>query len=237
MTTTDISWLSQAIAKYQMPPEAKKLLSDHPPLIICGITAAGKNTVFAEAVKLGGYQEVVSHTTRAPRHNQGKEEVDGVSYHFVNDKKISKMVQEHRFIEVKMVHRHVYGTSMEAYHNPIGVGKTPALIIDVQGIEDLVTAVPSLRPVFVLPPDFATWHARLIHRGDIAATDYISRLESAIMEIGIVTKNPAFQLVINDEVSHAARSIQAGQADRSADKLAIMNDLLQHIKSELEKLR
>jgi guanylate kinase len=236
MSSSDQAQLIRLVKDYKMPTSARQLLADHPPLIVCGITAAGKDAVSAQTIQLGDYQGVVSHTTRPPRHNKGKQETDGVSYHFVNDAQIAELIKQDQFIEVKEVHRRFYGTTIDAYRQPLADGKKPALVIDVQGAEELVATVPSLRPIFVLPPDFATWHQRLMNRGDIALADYANRLQSAVKEIDIVHQNPAFQLVVNDDVSAAAQAIQAGQADRAAPKLALMNQLQSSIKEELKKL-
>lgn len=50
-------------------------------IAICGKSAAGKDTLMKEMLKLDpNLHEIVSHTTRPPREG----EVDGVNYHFVD---------------------------------------------------------------------------------------------------------------------------------------------------------
>src|SRR3989344_4633763 len=51
------------------------------------------------------------------------------------------------------------------YQDVIASGHKPLLNIDVQGVEKIGLYVPSLRPVFLLPPDFESWVQMLEKRG------------------------------------------------------------------------
>lgn len=227
--------LMDAVEHYPMPETARELLQAETPLLLCGITAAGKNTLANELIDGGGYEAVVSHTTRKPRENHGVMEVDGVNYFFVDDETMLQLVTNKQFVEAKPVHDKVYGTSIEAYKAPLSKGNTPVLDIDVQGAEEFVMAVPSLRPIFLLPPNFTVWQERLAGRGDLDITVLKPRMESAIMEIETIMMNPAFQLLINTDKSQTSQMIRGGNIGRDHDAVDVAEHLIYEVQAWLNK--
>jgi guanylate kinase len=236
MSSEEHKQLTKAVVDYKMPSAARQLLETHPPLIICGITGAGKNAVFAELVKLGSYQAVVSHTTRLPRVNDGVMEKEGIDYWFVDPATIARMISNQQFIEIKPVHRDFNGTSLKAYKQSMERSQIPVLIIDVQGADELVRTIPSLRPVFVLPPDFYTWRQRLEKRGAMKRADLSRRLQSATREIEKVLNNPSFDLVINLDQVKAATEIVSHKVGRDKAVLDLADELLTDIKEAKKRL-
>lgn len=226
--------LMDAVANYQMPEVACDLLQNEKPLLLCGITAAGKNTLAEELIAGGGFEAVVSHTTRQPRLNHGAMEQDGKNYFFVADEEMLQMILDEQFVEAKPVHDKVYGTSIEAYKAPLARGNVPVLDIDVQGAEEFVVAVPSLRPIFLLPPSFRVWQQRLKGRGDLAIEDLKPRVRSAVMEIETILQNPAFQLLVNTDKAQTAEMIRSGHIGRDHDAVDVADQLIHDVKTWLK---
>lgn len=223
--------LIAAVKNYKMPPAAAEFLGQNPPLIICSVTASGKNTIADYIIKARqNYQETVSHTTRAPR--QG--EIDGVHYWFVDEIKMLELVHAQVFIEAKAIHgQTIYGTSIESYKTVIKQGHKPLLIIDVQGVEEISQAVPQLRPFFILPPSYEEWMNRLHSRGVVTEEDKARRLVSARRELETVLRNPAYILVVNDNIDRAAKEILSGKVDEAtqAKNRQLAKKLLEQLNS------
>lgn len=200
------------VKNYKMPALAVGLLQQPPPLIISAVTASGKNTVADYIINSTNYQETLSHTTRPPRLG----EIDGQHYWFVNEAQMLREVQAGAFIEVKAIHGEtVYGTSIESYKNVISKGHRPLLIIDVQGVEEISRGLPDLKPYFLLPPSYQKWMDRLHSRGVITKADKANRIVSAKREITTVLKNPAYTLVVNDQIETTANKILSSQTDKA----------------------
>jgi len=203
--------LLAAVRDYKMPSATATLLNQNPPLIISAVTASGKNTVANQILNnQSNYHETVSHTTRPPRSGES----DGVHYWFVNDAKMLKLVRAEAFIEVKAIHGDtVYGTSLQAYKTVLESGHTPLLVIDVQGVEELRRGLAQIRPFFILPPSYEEWMNRLHSRGVITDDDKVMRMASAKRELQTVLANPAYILVVNEEVEKTAQIILAAKVD------------------------
>lgn len=204
--------LYELIQNYQAPEHAHEVVAAHPSLNFTGPTGAGKGTLVTYLTQTGDYAPVVSDTTRAPRpHNDGYE-VNGVHYWFLSEEAAIEKIKQGAYIEAKAVHRrNMYGTSIEAYQKVIAAGRTPILEIDPQGIEELMGHFPEFESIFLLPPDFDTWQARLDGRGRMQLEEKIQRLHSAIDEITMLLSNPRFYPVVNTEVVDTANQISSGE--------------------------
>lgn len=211
LTKQTVKQLHGAVASYKMPEQAKVLIGSGEVIILCGVTAAGKNTISNYLVENGDYAQVVSHTTRLPRVNNGVPEQNGVEYWFVNDEQMLQMVLDQKFVEVKNIHdQQISGTSIAAIESIIMSGKHPVMEIDIQGTIELTNIVPDLRPLFVLPPSFEVWMERLNKRGAVSEAEKERRLRSASMEIQTALDHPAFLLTVNHEVELTAAEIMNG---------------------------
>lgn len=208
---TILTKLHDAVSRYVMPEHARKLIGSGEVTILCGVTAAGKNTISNYLVERGNYAHVVSHTTRLPRENHGVLEQNGVEYWFVTPAEMLTLVQSHAFVEVKAIHGDTcYGTSIKAIETVITAGKHPVMEIDVQGALELTEAVPTLRPLFILPPSFEVWMERLGTRGNLSDGEKERRLRSASMEIQTALDHSSFVLTVNHEVEITAAEIIRG---------------------------
>jgi guanylate kinase len=227
--------LHASVASYSMPEDAKALIASGEVTLLCGVTASGKNTIANYLVSHGNYQHVVSHTTRLPRENHGVLEQDGSEYWFVTPEQMLDLVQKQAFIEVKAIHGDTcYGTSIEAVKVVVEAGNHPVMEIDVQGALELTEAVPTLRPLFILPPSYDVWMERLGSRGFISDGEKMRRLRSASMEIETALDHPAFLLTVNHEVELTAAEIINGIDLSSGTQAAyrqLAKDLLESIRS------
>lgn len=203
--------LKDALSYYQMPTEAYQLIGNHLPLGIAGPTGAGKGTMAQYLTQTGKYAPVVSDTTRAPRRNGHGYEVNGVQYWFLSEQQAIQKLANQAYIEAKLVHGNtLYGTSIAAYQDVIKSGRTPILEIDVQGIEELMSIVPTFEVIFLLPPDFTTWEQRLDGRGDMSLDQRLRRFKTAIQEYEVLFNNSKFNPVVNTEVVETAEVIRRG---------------------------
>lgn len=229
-----ITKLHGAVATYKMPENAKSLALSSNLLLLCGITASGKNTIVTYLIEHDNFETVVSHTTRQPRVNHGELEQNGREYWFVNAAEMLTLVEAHAFLEVKAIHGETcYGTSISSLQKAVSDGKRPVMEIDVQGALELTQAIPHLRPVFILPPSYEVWMERLGTRGGISDGDKMRRLRSASMEIQTALDHPAFQMVINHEVHFTAGELMRGISPDSSvqqDARALAQELLQYVR-------
>jgi guanylate kinase len=230
-----LTQLHGAVAAYKMPDNAKQLIGSGEVTVLCGVTAAGKNTISDYLASHGDYAHVVSHTTRQPRENHGVLEQSGKEYWFVSPAQMLELIQNQAFIEVKAVHGETcYGTSIAAVESVLKTGMHPVMEIEVQGVLELIEAVPNLRPLFILPPSYDVWMERLGTRGFISDGERERRLRSASMEIQTALDHPAFLLIANHEVEMTAAEIMKGidpgfQSQAELRKLA--EDLLETIRN------
>ena len=225
--------LRAEVTKYHMPEEAKELIIDSEFLVLCGVTAAGKNTIANYLLEHDNFGYVVSHTTRAPRENHGVLEKNGEAYWFVDDARMLDLVQKQQFVEVKSVHGDTfYGTSIMSIKNVLGQGKRPLGEIDVQGALELVEASHNLRPLFVLPPSYEIWMERLGGRGSISQGDKDRRFASAKKELELAINHPAFLLLVNNEVELSSAEIMRGissDPETQKERRQLARELLEYI--------
>jgi len=233
MAENTLTELKKAVASYVMPIEAKQVISRSRMLVLCGVTAAGKNTITSYFLNHGGYGHVVSHTTRKPRENHGILEKSGTEYWFVSDKEMLSLIKNKAFVEVKAVHGDTfYGTSIAAIDSILKANKRPVHEIDVQGAVELTKAMPDLRPVFILPPSYEIWMERLGTRGFMSFGEKERRLGSAKMELEMALNNKSFLFVINNEVEQTVAEINSGTDGNEAiqgERRKLAEELLEYV--------
>ena len=76
-------------------------------VILSSPSGVGKTTLTKKIQqKYQSFKISVSHTTRLPRSN----EVDGVDYHFVSNKKFEELIKNEKFYEYAKIFENYYGT-------------------------------------------------------------------------------------------------------------------------------
>ncbi len=194
--------LTDKLTNYSVPLRAVEIIESTKIVFLVGITAAGKDTIIGELLKSGKYHYIVSHTTRKPRYNHSVLEQEGVEYHFIDLANAERMIDNQEFVEVKLVHDNIYGTSIaeiEAANNKSEIAITE---IEVQGIAEYRAVSASVLPIFILPPDFATWQERLVKRysGNVDQADLSKRMATAKLELSEALSKDYFEFVINHDL-------------------------------------
>ena len=147
--------------------------------VISGPAGVGKSEIVKLLLKK--HPDValsVSCTTRAPRPG----EVDGVSYHFVDDARFDQLVAENAFYEWAHVHQNRYGTLKSAVSRELDAGRDLILEIDVQGCLQAMEQDPSVTGIFICPPSRENLEKRLRHRGTETEESIRVRLSNVARE-------------------------------------------------------
>lgn len=200
--------LEQEIKNYQTSEAAKTLLRSTKVTLLVGIAGAGKDTIKKRLLLEGDFRDIVSHTTRSPRSNNGIAEKNGVDYYFVDTVTIQNMLKNNAFIEAKFVHGTVYGTSVAELQQAHDASKIAVTDIDVQGVDEYKRLADETVAIFILPPDYETWRQRLEKRYTSAAefaAEWPKRRRSAIAELTHALEVPYYHFIINDSLDEAVR--------------------------------
>ena len=95
---------------------------------------SGKTTLTKKIQqKYQSFKISVSHTTRTPRSN----EVDGVDYHFISQKKFKELINEKKFYEYAKIFENYYGTLKEDLQDETIKSNDIIFDIDWQGTKQL----------------------------------------------------------------------------------------------------
>jgi len=173
-------------------------------VVLAGPSGSGKSTILARAFAADPRLAFsVSHTTRPARPG----EVDGVSYHFVDDATFDGMIDARAFAEWAHVHARRYGTSRAEVERLRAADRDIVFDVDVQGAANLCAAYPEAVSVFILPPSLALLARRLRGRGTEAEAAVAIRLANARREI---ERAQTFTYtIVNDDVTRAADALGA----------------------------
>lgn len=107
----------------------------------------------------------ITMTTRAPRENEGRLEVDGVDYDFVTPDQFAAHVRAGDLLEHAGVHTNRYGSPRARVRALIEEGHDVLLQVDVQGSLALREVVPSALFLYVGPASEEDLERRLRKRG------------------------------------------------------------------------
>lgn len=203
--------IHEKIDSYSPSESVRELVQETKIALLVGISGAGKDTIKHELLKSDDFRDIISHTTRPPRHNNGVMEIPDVDYHFVNEHAAEILVDERAFVEVKYVHGTVYGTTVEALKSAHRDGKIAITDIDVQGVNEYKKLSGNVVAIFILPPDFDTWQQRLRQRYDSDTAyqeEWPKRRASAIRELRYALEEvPYFHFVLNDDLARTTEVI------------------------------
>lgn len=197
--------LDKLVANYHPPKAAREIIKNTKIALLVGISGAGKDSIKRELLKRDGFGEIVSHTTRQPRENEGVLEQDGRDYHFIDEDKARTMLREGDFVEAKFVHGTIYGTSIEEVRCA-GKAGTAITDIDVQGVSEYKAVSDKVVAIFVIPPSYEEWRRRLERRyttHEEFLHEWPKRRESAIKELRRALELPYYHCVVNDDLDRA----------------------------------
>lgn len=196
------------IENYQPTEMAVELVKKANIALLAGISGAGKDTIKKRLLQDVTFSDIVSHTTRPPRRNNNRPEIDGVDYHFIDLEQAEQMVKNREFIEAKFVHGTVYGTSVAELQRIYEAGQSAITDIDVQGVAEYEALAPDNISIFLVPPDCQTWLERLKTRyvnDKEFQSEWPKRRDSAVRELKHVLEVPYYHVVINDDLDRAVR--------------------------------
>ena len=141
----------------------------------------------------------VSATTRKPREG----EVDGVSYHFLDEDEFDALVKQNAFLEWANVHGHCYGTLNSEVDQYLKQGRSVVLEIDVQGAFNVLKQRPDAILLFIEPPSMEELERRLRSRGTEDEESLKLRLHNAHHEMELAPRYHA--RIVNDDLNDAVR--------------------------------
>ncbi len=102
-------------------------------VILSSPSGVGKTTLTKKIQqKYQTFKISVSHTTRLPRSN----EVNGVDYHFISEKKFKEFINQNKFYEYAKIFENYYGTLKETVDSDI-IKNDLIFDIDWQGTKQL----------------------------------------------------------------------------------------------------
>lgn len=224
--------LTQQLANYKIPAMAVELIRSTNIVFLVGISAAGKDTVIGELLKSGDYHNIVSHTTRQPRYNHEIMEQNGLDYHFITLAQASAMLENQEFIEAKLVHGNVYGTSIAEIQKAKDKSEIAITEIEVQGIAEYRAVADTVLPIFMLPPSFEIWQERLFKRysGEVDQADLRARMSTAKLELQEALDKDYYEFVVNQDLEKTIMIVnEIAHRNLSSDK----NDQAKEIARQL----
>jgi guanylate kinase len=89
----------------------------------------------------------------------------------------------------------------------------------LQGVGEYKAFDQGVMAVFLLPPDFETWQARLQRRyGDVVdAADHRLRLQTALDELTQLLTTPNYTAIVNDDIEEVLAEVRAYARSHTAD--------------------
>lgn len=222
--------LAELIASYEPSDYATELVRETKVTLLVGISGAGKDTIKKELLKKPDFRDIVSHTTRPPRVNNGVAEIPEFDYHFIDENTAKMMLENREFIEAKFVHGTVYGTSLNELQQAHDEQKIAVTDVDVQGVSEYKELSQHVVAIFVIPPSYSVWRERLSQRYETPEAfeaEWIKRRNSAVSELTHALEVPYYHFIINDELDRAVTV---------ADEIAHKPDVF-HRKDDEARLR
>lgn len=166
---------------------------------VVGPTAVGKSTLTNRAMAAEpSLHYVKGETSRAPRPG----ERDGQDYHFRTNDEMMARIRKGSYVQVApQVLGALYATAPEDYSTE---GIAIYSVIS-QAIPDF-RALPfkKMRTIFVVPPDWEAWQARVTQHG-FTAEQLKSRMTEAKESLEFALEDKDSQFVINADLDIAAR--------------------------------
>tara|TARA_Y100001958_G_C20867748_1_gene303277 strand:+ start:17 stop:592 length:576 start_codon:yes stop_codon:yes gene_type:complete len=172
-------------------------------VILSSPSGAGKTTITKKIQqKYNSFKLSVSHTTRKPRSN----EVDGVDYHFISEKKFKELIDKNEFYEYAKIFNNYYGTLKNTVDE---ISKKNDMIFDIdwQGTKQLSKFKQlNLIKIYLLPPSKEELRKRLIKRNQESALEVEKRFKA--YEEDILHWKDYDYILINENLENCYKQIE-----------------------------
>jgi len=197
--------------------------------IVAAPSGAGKSSIVnACLARDRNISLSVSFTSRPPRPG----ERPGEHYHFVDDARFQRMIEDGDFFEYARVHGDWKGTARQSVEPQLAAGRDVLLEIDWQGARQVRAMVPEAVGVFILPPSRAALDERMRKRGQDSEEVMARRLAAAREEMShydefdFVIVNEDFDTAVGEmcAVFAASRLRREAQARRHGALIAALLD-------------
>jgi|GEM_PF-26459 len=197
------------LKQYKMNDAALQVLQHTPFVLLVAASGAGRNTIIERLIDTGNYYYVVSDTTRPPRVRDGKPiEQNGVQYFFRDENDVLADLKAGKFLEAAVIHeQQVSGISVREIEAAQQSHKVAITDIEVQGSAYITKVKPDTLNIFILPPSFEEWLARIRKRSHLPDAEIKNRIEAAITELTVALESDRFIFVINDDLDEAITTI------------------------------
>ncbi|OGN62567.1 MAG: guanylate kinase [Chlamydiae bacterium RIFCSPHIGHO2_12_FULL_49_11] len=173
-------------------------------IVISAPSGTGKTSVVNWLVEttLLPVSKVVTCTTRPSREN----ERDGVDYIFLSEKNFRAKQKAGAFLETSKAYGYEYGTLQEEVDKVIQQGKTPLLVVDIEGFKNIKRKRGNVIGIFLVPPSSEVLLARLRGRGTDDEAEICVRFKEAKFELG--QKELYDIVIVVNEVEEAAQAVE-----------------------------
>ncbi|NQX83211.1 MAG: guanylate kinase [Mycoplasmataceae bacterium] len=176
-------------------------------VIFCGPSGSGKGTVEKNFLydKEFNFYFSVSATTRKKREN----EVDGKSYHFIDNEMFQIWIDENKFLEYATFANNQYGTLIDPIRDMMNNGKNVFLEIELEGVKQVIKKIPNAITIFLSPPSIEELETRLKTRGTDSKESILNRINRAKEELKYANDKSLFTYnVINKNVNETVKEIK-----------------------------
>lgn len=234
--------LQEAIKNYRPSDETVDLVRRVPLVLFVGISGAGKDTVKQRLLATGNYYNYVSHTTRQPRENHGKLEVNGEDYFFITRDQALTMLQNGDYIEAKEYSGNIYGTSRAGLLEAQRAAKIAINDVEVQGVDEYKHLSSNVIAIFLLPPSYEEWKRRLQGRytqSDSGSDNMHLRVATAVKELKYALDAGYYHFVINDnldaavtacdQIAHSHDEFHSKDTEAREVAKRLLNDIESHL--------
>ncbi|HLD77271.1 MAG TPA: guanylate kinase [Rickettsiales bacterium] len=175
-------------------------------VIISSPSGAGKSTLCKMIAQNDPLTKLsISATTRPKR----PQEVDGLHYFFINQKKFDEMVAKNQFVEHAFIFGNNYGTPKKMVEDALKNGSEVLFDIDWQGSRQIKEKFDkdSVISIFILPPSLAELERRLRNRAQDSQEIVQSRMNKARDEISHFDEYD--YILVNDDLDSTYKKIRA----------------------------
>jgi guanylate kinase len=170
--------------------------------VVSGPSGAGKGTVVSGVLQRRPDALLsVSATTRPARRG----EIDGVNYHFVDDREFIAGRDRGDFLETAQVYDNYYGTPRAPVEAALREGRDVILELDIQGALAVKRAVSDAVLIFIEPPSLEELFTRLRGRRTEDPDALRRRVQAAYDEVK--EKGAYDHIVVNDRLEDAIAQV------------------------------